>query len=83
MRVIRLVVIVGFLAMFVVSGYWDALSSLQTHETTIDIVQWPVWIAKAALPLAALGWALAEIAKFLRQFGGLYPAVGQQSPLDE
>jgi TRAP-type C4-dicarboxylate transport system permease small subunit len=77
------VIVVGFLLLFTVSGYWDTLSSLLTNETTIDVDQWAVWIAKAALPIGALGWALAEIAKFLRQLGGEKPAVGEVSLLDE
>ncbi len=80
---IRLAIVVGFLGLFMISGYWDTLSSLTTHETTIDVDQWPVWIAKAALPIGALGWALAEVSKFLRQLGGLPPVVGEESLLDE
>lgn len=63
LRRCRVVIVVGFLVLLAISGWWDTVSSYQTHETTIDIVQWPVWIAKAALPVGAAFWALAELSK--------------------
>jgi C4-dicarboxylate transporter, DctQ subunit len=83
LAVIRLIVVIGFLGLFTISGFWDTLSSFQTNETTIDVDQWSVWIAKAALPIGAFAWAVAEIAKFLRQLGGLPPAVGEHNLADE
>ncbi len=62
-RALRVVIVLGFLVLFAISGWWDVLSSFQTHEKTIDVVQWSVWIAKAALPLGAIFWAIAEISK--------------------
>lgn len=67
LAVIRFAIVGTFLVLFAVSGYWAALESWQTQETTIDIAQWPVWVAKAALPAGAALWALAEAAKFLRR----------------
>jgi C4-dicarboxylate transporter, DctQ subunit len=79
---LRFVIVVGFLVLFAISGIWDTLSSYQTNETTIDVDQWPVWIAKAALPIGISIWAVAELAKFLRQVAGLPPTV-HESLLDE
>lgn len=68
LHILRFAIVAAFLVMFAVSGYRQAYSSLITHETTIDVVAWPVWIAKAALPLGAVLWLVAEIHKFLRRF---------------
>jgi TRAP-type C4-dicarboxylate transport system permease small subunit len=67
LNLLRFVIIATFLVMFAVSGYRLASSSFITHETTIDVVEWPVWIAKAALPLGAVLWLAAEIHKLLRR----------------
>ena len=80
---VRFVIVVGFLSLFVASGYWDTLSSFQTHETTFDVDQWPVWVAKASLPVGIAVWAVAELAKFLRQLAGLPVEGGHEIPLDE
>jgi TRAP-type C4-dicarboxylate transport system permease small subunit len=82
LAVLRVVIIVGFLVLLTVSGVWDALSSWQTHETTFDVEQWPMWIAKASLPVGIGFWALAELAKFLRQIGGA-PMQESEMLLDE
>jgi TRAP-type C4-dicarboxylate transport system permease small subunit len=71
LAVLRFVIVVGFLVLLTISGVWDTFSSWQTHETTFDVEQWPMWIAKASLPVGAGFWALAEFAKFLRQMGGV------------
>ncbi len=62
-RWLRVVVVIGFLVLFTLSGWWDLATSYQTHEKTIDVVQWPVWVAKAALPVGTVFWAIAEISK--------------------
>ncbi len=67
LNLMRFGIIAIFLIMFAVSGYRLAFSSLVTHETTIDVVEWPVWIAKAALPLGAVLWLAAEVHKLLRR----------------
>lgn len=73
LAIIRAIIIIVFLALFTISGWWAALESWETQETTIDIAQWPVWVAKAALPAGAALWAIAEAAKLLRRFGGAAP----------
>ncbi|HZD89439.1 MAG TPA: TRAP transporter small permease [Pseudolabrys sp.] len=83
LSLIRFVIVVGFLILFLTSGYWDTLSSFQTHETTIDVDQWPMWVAKMSLPIGAAGWAIAELAKFLRQLAGVAPAETGELALDE
>lgn len=80
---LRFIIVVGFLLLLTMSGYWETVSSFQTHETTIDVDQWPMWIAKASLPVGALGWAIAEVAKFLRQLAGLAPVGGEEIGVDE
>jgi TRAP-type C4-dicarboxylate transport system permease small subunit len=79
LSVIRFVIVGGFLVLFTASGYWAALESWQTQETTIDIAQWPMWIAKAALPVGTALWALAEAAKFLHRMA---PLGGDTEPSD-
>ena len=64
-RGLRVAIVVVFLCLLAVSGWRDAMSSLHTHETTIDVVAWPMWIAKIVIPLGALCWAVAEISKFI------------------
>ncbi|HEX5508001.1 MAG TPA: TRAP transporter small permease [Pseudolabrys sp.] len=81
LSVLRAIVIVGFLILLAVSGIWDTFSSWQTSETTVDVEQWPVWIAKAALPVGVAFWALAEVAKFLRTLVGI--PLRQDEVLDE
>lgn len=71
LAVLRFLIVVGFLVLLTISGIWDTFSSWQTHETTFDVEQWPMWIAKASLPVGAGFWAVAEFAKFLRQLGGI------------
>lgn len=71
LTILRFAIVGGFLVMFFISGYRQALTSFFTHETTIDVVEWPVWIAKAALPLGAALWLVAEIHKLLRGFTGI------------
>ena len=83
LAVLRFVIVVGFLLMFVVSGFWDTLSSWQTSETTIDVDQWPVVVVKAALPIGLAFWAVAELAKFLRQAAGMPPLESGEVLLDE
>lgn len=68
--VIRFAVIAAFLVVFTVSGWQQALNSYQTGETTLDVVQWPVWVAAAALPAGTGLWLLAEISRMLRHFAG-------------
>lgn len=74
---IRFAIVGTFLVMFVVSGYRQAYTSFITHETTLDIVQWPVWIAEAALPLGGVFWLLAEVHKFLHRLTGKASQVHQ------
>lgn len=85
LSIIRFVIMVGFLILLTVSGYQQAHVSLLTHKTTLDVSEWPVWIAQASLPVGAALWAVAETAKFLRQMaragekrGGLAPQAGKQ-----
>jgi TRAP-type C4-dicarboxylate transport system permease small subunit len=65
---IRFTIIAVFLVMFAISGYRLAFSSFITHETTLDIVQWPIWVAKVALPLGGAAWLIAETHKVLDRF---------------
>lgn len=67
LSIIRFVIIVGFLILLTVSGYRQAHVGLLTHKTTLDVSEWPVWVAQASLPVGAALWAVAEAAKFLRQ----------------
>jgi TRAP-type C4-dicarboxylate transport system permease small subunit len=82
LAILRFIIVVGFLILLTVSGVWDTFSSWQTHETTFDVEQWPMWIAKASLPVGIGFWALAEFAKFLRQLGGV-PVQEGEVLLDE
>lgn len=63
--ILRFVIIVGFLAVFTVSGFSQFIDSVRTHETTIDVMSWPVWIATIALPVGTLLWLVAEVQTLL------------------
>ena len=71
--VLRFVIVAGFLAVFVYSGYQQLHSSWMFNEKTLDIVQWPVWIAKLALPVGGAAWLAAEIHKLLAALAGIEP----------
>jgi len=68
--ILRFVIITGFLALLVVSGFKQTLGSLVDHKTTLDIPRWPVWVAQASIPVGGLAWLAAEAAKFLKRVGG-------------
>jgi TRAP-type C4-dicarboxylate transport system permease small subunit len=67
MLVLRFVIIAVFLVIFTVSGYAQFIDSVQTHETTLDVMSWPVWIATLALPIGTTLWLIAEVHHFLRR----------------
>lgn len=64
--VLRFVIVIGFLVLFLISGWQDTSNSYLNHETTYDVTEWPVWVGKAALPVGCLFWAFTEIVKFGR-----------------
>jgi C4-dicarboxylate transporter, DctQ subunit len=68
--ILRFAIVATFLVMFTISGLRQAHSSFVSNETTLDVVQWPVWVAKVALPLGAALWLAAEAHKLLRLFTG-------------
>lgn len=68
--VIRFIIIVGFLAVFTVSGWAQFMNSVVTHETTIDVMSWPVWVATLALPVGTFLWLLAEVRALLASLKG-------------
>lgn len=70
LSVIRYLVVAAFLVLFTVSGYQQAIGSFVNHETTLDVVGWPVWIADSALPVGTFLWLVAETYKLLRRFAG-------------
>lgn len=59
--VARFVIIAGFLVIFTISGFAQFMNSVLTHETTIDVMSWPVWVATLALPLGTFLWLVSEI----------------------
>ncbi len=61
LQILRFVIVAVFLVVFMVSGYVQFLDSVQAHETTLDVMSWPVWVATLALPTGALLWLVAEI----------------------
>ncbi|WP_423823033.1 TRAP transporter small permease subunit [Salinisphaera sp. SPP-AMP-43] len=71
--VVRFVIVAGFLGVFIYSGYQQFHSSWMFNEKTLDIVQWPVWVAKLALPVGGIAWLAAEIHKLLALLGGQRP----------
>jgi len=70
LAILRFVIVAAFLVMLTVSGYREAHSSFLNSETTLDVVQWPVWVAKTALPVGAALWLVAETHKLFRRFTG-------------
>lgn len=83
LSVLRFVIIGGFLLLFLTSAYWDTMGSYQTAETTIDVDQWPMWVAKASLVVGLAFWFLAELSKFLRAMLGEEMPGDHELPLDE
>lgn len=69
LSIVRFIIVSGFLVLFTISGWEQAQVSWATHETTLDIAQWPVWVAQAALPLGSALWVVAELAKLLHRLG--------------
>ena len=67
MLVLRFVIMAAFLVTFTVSGLSQFLNSVQTSETTLDVMSWPVWIPHLALPVGTLLWLIFEIHHFLRR----------------
>ena len=67
MLVLRFVIIAVFLVVFTISGWAQFIDSVQTHETTLDVMSWPVWVATLALPVGTTLWLVAEIHHFLRR----------------
>ena len=70
LSIIRYLIVAAFLVLFTVSGYQQALGSFVNHETTLDVMGWPVWIADSALPVGTFLWLVAETYKLLRRFAG-------------
>lgn len=68
--VIRFIIAAGFLAVFTWSGYQQFHSSWLFGEATLDIAQWPVWVAKFALPVGTAAWFVAECHKLLAHLAG-------------
>lgn len=66
MLVLRFVIVAAFLAVFTVSGFEQFAGSLQTHETTLDVMSWPVWIPYLALPVGTILWLFFECCHFMR-----------------
>ena len=67
LTMVRFLIVGVFLALLAISGWSQAHDALVTHKTTLDIVQWPVWIAQIAVPVGAALWAVAELGKSLRK----------------
>ncbi|TMV83946.1 TRAP transporter small permease [Thioclava sp. BHET1] len=65
-RLLRALLVIAFLCLLTYAGWVEAASSYSGNETTIDVAQWPVWIAKIALPIGAGFWGLVEIARTIR-----------------
>lgn len=74
---VRFVLVAGFLAVFIYSGYTQAHSSWMFNEKTLDTAQWPVWVAKLALPVGGAGWLAAEVHKLLALLAGTAPPATQ------
>lgn len=62
---VRFMIVIGFLIVFLISSIWQTQDSFYSHEATLDIAAWPVWVAKAALPTGVVFWLIAEIHKYL------------------
>lgn len=65
LRLIRFMIVAGFLVIFIRSGFQQWHSSWLFNETTLDVVQWPVWVAKLALPVGGVAWLAGEIHNIL------------------
>lgn len=74
--VLRLILVIGFLGVFIYSGYSQFHSSWMFSETTLDSAQWPIWLAKLALPVGGLAWIAAELHRLLAVLSGKPPSSG-------
>jgi len=63
--ILRFLILFSFLCFMSYAGFLQALDSFTMQEITLDVVQWPVWVAKAAVPIGIGVWAVAELHKFL------------------
>lgn len=66
MLVLRFIIMAVFLVLFTISGVEQFLNSVQTHETTLDVMSWPVWVPHLALPVGTCLWLVFELHHFLR-----------------
>lgn len=67
MLILRFIIIAAFLVVFTISGFTQFVGSVQTHETTLDVMSWPVWVPHLALPVGTVLWLIFEIHHFLRR----------------
>lgn len=67
MLILRFIIIAAFLVIFTASGYSQFSNSVQTSETTLDVMSWPVWIPHLALPVGTVLWLVFEIHLFVRR----------------
>ena len=67
LSLIRFAIVATFLVLLFIASLQQWHSSFVDNETTLDVVQWHTWIAKAALPTSAALWLLAELHKLLRR----------------
>ncbi len=74
---VRFVLVAGFLAVFAYSGWTQFHSSWMFDEKTLDIAQWPVWVAKLALPVGGVAWLAAEVHKLLAILAGAAPEAAE------
>ncbi len=68
LAVLRFLIIAVFLVLFCYAAWLQMADSFHTNERTLDVVEWPIWVPKAALPVGALAWLSAEVHKLLRLF---------------
>lgn len=70
LMLLRFVIVAGFLGVFVYSGWSQFHSSWLFNEKTLDIAQWPVWVAKLALPVGGAAWLAGECHKLFWHLSG-------------
>lgn len=73
LAVLRFVIVAAFLAVLIYSGASLSYFSWTFHELTSDAAEWPVWVAKLALPVGSIAWLAGEVHRFLIVLAGATP----------
>lgn len=61
--VLRLTMVSAFLILLLWTGWQQARDSIESHERTLDTLNWAVWPMQIAIPIGALLWILVLLTR--------------------